>query len=168
MRRSSTSSSRAAREALDLQRLEEERLMEKNYIEKKYDILQNQLDEPREDGSVRSRQSRRSTQRTQDWVKSQVVPTSSTSIGLSQIPAGIPSHTGTKETPLAPASSRATTFYIVRSPDRQKPVKPLAIRLSSITSKQRGCLPHDEDTRSRSSSIKYASLSNEHCRSVDR
>ncbi|XP_055632837.1 uncharacterized protein LOC129773265 [Toxorhynchites rutilus septentrionalis] len=47
--KSSTSSCRAARAVLELQRLEEERQLERNYIGKKYDILQGQLDEYAED-----------------------------------------------------------------------------------------------------------------------
>lgn len=84
----STASSAKARAALELQRLEEEREMEKRYLAKKYDILQQQIEE---EGSIKSRRSRRSTQRVQDWVASHLVPTSSTGIGSLQIPAGIPS-----------------------------------------------------------------------------
>ncbi|XP_053691604.1 uncharacterized protein LOC128740118 [Sabethes cyaneus] len=106
----STTASAKARAELELQRLEEEKEMERKYIAKKYNILHTQLDEE-EEGSVRSRRSRRSTQRMQDWVMSQSVPTTSASTGSQQIPTGVPSRTGAipKQTPSVLASQKLTT-----------------------------------------------------------
>ncbi|XP_058456625.1 uncharacterized protein LOC131434022 [Malaya genurostris] len=116
--RLSTTSSRARRAALDLQRLEEERRLEKEYLAKKYDLLQIQLErETDENSDITHRSSSGSKQRTQDWVDSLVVPTLSNITESLQIPVGTQSRTGA--IPKTVSVSSAADLHVVVNKDVQ-------------------------------------------------
>ncbi|XP_062708920.1 uncharacterized protein LOC134288349 [Aedes albopictus] len=113
--RSSKASSRALRASLDLQRLEEEKRLEKEFLARKYEILQAQLEDGQ--GSSSSGRTRRSShgssQRTHDWVQSQIVPTTSTTTEPPVIPVGTQSRTGTIPKDFPPAVAVTTSAMIM-------------------------------------------------------